>query len=309
VIAWVFPGQGSQLRGMGARLSSDAAMETFDTARRVLGWDVRQACIDGPDDRLGRTEISQPAILSVSVAVAESLQAAGHFPDAVAGHSVGEFAALVAAHAITFEEALRAVVARADAMARAGTKRAGGMAAIVGLSPDRVEQACAGAGGIVGIAAINAPSQVVISGEREAVASAGKAARAAGARRVVPLSVSVAAHSPLMKPAERALRTALKAKAFLPPIVPFASCVTGTLVEGSDEIPGLLCDALTRPVLWVEVVRVLDGIGVDRVIEVGPGRVLSGLVRSILPDAQTSAVGEDDAIAGLAGQLAGGRAL
>lgn len=308
MIAWVFPGQGSQFVGMGARLASDAATATFDTARRVLGWDLRRACVEGPDDLLGRTQVSQPAILTVSVAVAETLQAAGHFPDAVAGHSVGEFAALVAAHAITFEEALRAVVVRADAMAFAGTARAGGMAAVLGLSPDHMEQLCAGVGGIVGIAAINAPSQVVISGESDALAAVGEAARAAGARRVVPLGVSVAAHSPLMKPAEPALRAALESASVLPPIVPFVSCVGGAPSDGPAEIAGLLVDALTGPVLWVETMRALRRIGAGRMIEVGPGRVLSGLIRSALPDVEVSAIGDDEAVAGLTGRLAGGRA-
>ncbi len=308
MISWIFPGQGSQFVGMGTRLSSDAARETFVTAQQVLGWDVRAVCAEGPSDALGATEMAQPAILTVSVAIARALESVGSFPDVVAGHSVGEFAALVAAHAISFEDALRAVAVRANAMALSGRKRLGGMAAILGLTPDQVEHACGGVGGIVGIAAINAPTQVVISGEATAVEAAAEIARTAGARRVIPLDVSVAAHSPLMQPAAHDLRAALATASILEPLVPFVSCVSGTLQDDPAAIAALLCDALARPVLWAETVRALDGIGVDRFLEVGPGKVLSGLVTSTLPGADVSPVGDNDAIARLAGELAGERA-
>lgn len=307
MISWIFPGQGSQFVGMGAHLSSNAASDTFADARDVLGWDVRSVCVEGPSDVLGETEVSQPAILTVSVAVAEALRATGSTPDLVAGHSVGEFAALVAARAMSFEDALRAVTARASAMARAGRERPGGMAAILGLSLEDVERACS-AVGAVSVAAINAATQIVVSGERHAVDQVGEAARTAGARRVIPLDVSVAAHSFLMEPAADELSRALEHVSIDPPAVPFVSCVSGSPAADPSEIAGLLCAALTRPVRWVETVHALRATGAGGFLEIGPGRILSGLVRSIVPEADVAAIGDDDAIQLFAGELTGGRA-
>ncbi|MGH2726767.1 MAG: ACP S-malonyltransferase [Actinomycetota bacterium] len=307
MIAWVFPGQGSQFVGMAAGLSGEAARETFAIANDVLGRDLRAAIQEGPDAFLARTETSQPAILTVSVAVARSLEAAGVFPDLVAGHSVGEFAALVAAHAMSFEDALRAVEVRANAMALAGRVTPGRMAAILGLAIEDVEHACRSAGSGVGVAAINGPTQIVVSGESDAVEAAATAARAAGARRVIPLDVSVAAHSTLMDPAAVALRSALERATILPPIVPLVSGVNGRVVDVPAEISNLLCRALTAPVRWVDAIHTLGQLGATRFYEVGPGRVLTGLMRGIFPAAEATAVGEDDAIAHLAGELAGDR--
>ncbi len=305
MIAWIFPGQGSQFAGMDAGLSSHASGETFAVAADVLGWDVREACAGGSDRSLDATEVSQPAIFTVSVAVARTLEAAGVFPDAVAGHSVGEFAALVAAHAISFEDALHAVAVRAEAMAQAGIERPGGMAAVLGLSLDAVERLCSEAPGTVGVASVNAPAQLVISGERGAVDAVSGAARDAGARRVIPLSISVAAHSELMAPAASRLERALERVSMLPPIVPFVSCVSGSPEDDPAEIARLLCRALTHPVRWVDAVRSLGGVRASRFIEVGPGRVLSGLVRSIIPEASVTGVGDDDAIALLTPEMTG----
>jgi [acyl-carrier-protein] S-malonyltransferase len=307
VIAWIFPGQGSQFVGMGTYLSSDAARQTFADARDVLGWDVRSVCVDGPSDALGETEVSQPAILTMSVAVAEAMRATGSAPDLVAGHSVGEFAALVAARAMSFEDALRAVTARASAMARAGREHPGGMAAILGFPLEEVEQACRTARGVVRVAAINTATQIVISGERDAVDHVVEAARSAGARRVVPLDVSVAAHSPLMETAAEELKRALEHVSIHSPAVPFVSCVSGSPVADPNEIAGLLCEALTCPVRWVETVRALRATGSGRFLEIGPGRILSGLVRSILPGSDVAAVADDDSIGLVAGELTGGR--
>ena len=307
MIAWIFPGQGSQFVGMGAHLSSDAARRTFADARDVLGWDVRSVCVEGPSDALGETEVSQPAILTMSVAVAEAMRATGSAPDLVAGHSVGEFAALVAAQAMSFEDALRAVTVRSSAMARAGRERPGGMAAILGLSLEDVERACTAVGG-VSVAGINAPTQIVVSGERHAVDHVAETARSAGARRVIPLDVSVAAHSFLMGPVANELARALEPVSIRPPAVPFVSCVSASPVTEPNEIAGLLCAALTRPVRWVETVHALRAAGASRFLEIGPGRILSGLVRSILPEPDVAAIGGDDSIELLAGELTGGRA-
>ncbi len=308
MIAWIFPGQGSQFAGMGAGLSSEFARDTFAIARDVLGWDVRWACVEGPATSLGRTEVSQPAILTVSVAVAETLKASGALPDVIAGHSVGEFAALVVAQAVSFEDALRAVAVRGDAMARAGKQRPGSMTAILGLTLERVERVCEEAAGEVQVASINAPTQIVVSGQRDAVAAAAERARAAGARRVVPLDVSVAAHSSLMRPAADELRRALQRVSIRKPVTPFVSCVTGAREEDPDQITELLCRALTAPVRWVDAVRAIGADGTHRFIEVGPGRVLCGLVRSILPDPEVTPIGDDESIRDLAGALTGGRA-
>jgi [acyl-carrier-protein] S-malonyltransferase len=292
---------------MGAGLSSEPARATFAIANDVLGWDVRHACLEDPDHVLASTETSQPAILTVSVAVARSLQAAGRSPDAVAGHSVGEFAALVAAEAMSFEDALHAVTARANAMARAGREQQGGMAAVLGLALGDVERVCRTVAGDVGIAAVNGPMQIVVSGGRDAVDAVAGAARAAGARRVIPLDVSVAAHSTLMAPATAELRGALERSNVVAPRVPFVSCVSGRVEDDPAQISDLLCGALTRPVRWVDTVRELGEAGATRFYELGPGRVLTGLVRGILPDAKVAPVGDDDAIAGLLSELVGDR--
>jgi [acyl-carrier-protein] S-malonyltransferase len=249
--------------------------------------------------------MSQPAILTVSVAVARTLQEAGVFPDAVAGHSVGEFAALVASEAVSFEDSLRAVTVRAEAMARAGRSRPGAMAAILGLPAGEVERICRGFSRAAGIAAINGPAQIVVSGESDAVDGVAAAARTAGARRVVRLDVSVAAHSRLMEPAVGELRRALTETMISPPRVPFTSCVSARPADDPSEIVDLLCGALTRPVRWVEVVRALTGNGATRFYEVGPGRVLAGLMRAIVPEADVTPVGDDDAVAALTGGLVG----
>ncbi|HJR18233.1 MAG TPA: ACP S-malonyltransferase [Actinomycetota bacterium] len=307
MLGWVFPGQGSQFVGMGAGLASGVARETFDIANDVVGRDIRSACLNGPVAVLGATEICQPAILTVSVAAARSLEAVGLFPDVVAGHSVGEFAALVAARAISFEDALRAISARADAMAAAGRETPGAMAAILGLDREAVEAACRATGRTVGVAAINGPSQIVISGERGAVDLAAESARNHGARRVIPLDVSVAAHSLLMEPAKVGLREALDEVSIRAPRVPFVSCVVGRVVDDPIEIADLLCEALTCPVRWVETTRAMWDSTADRFYEVGPGKVLTGLMRGILPEAEIAPVGHDDAIAELSGSFVGGR--
>lgn len=301
--AWIFPGQGSQAVGMSEGLEAEPARRTFALAGDVLGWDVRAVCADGTAEVLDATEVVQPALLTTSVAAASVLESHGLLPDLVAGHSLGEFAALVAARAFPFEDALRAVEVRGRAMGAAGRARPGGMAAVLGLSLAAVEEACANAPGTVVVANVNGPDQVVISGERDAVAAAGDALRSAGARRVIPLAVSVAAHSPLVAGAGAELRAALASASIVPPAVPFVSCSSGRFLEDPAAIVEQLVAGVAGQVRWLDTVRALERAGAGSFIEVGPGNVLSSLVRRILPGATVLAAGDDDRAARAAGVL------
>jgi [acyl-carrier-protein] S-malonyltransferase len=288
---------------MAAGLESEPARGAYDVAAEVLGWDVRDVCLRGPEDTLSATEITQPAVLTTSVAAARALEAHGLRPDMVAGHSVGELAALVVARALPFEDALRLVRARGRAMAAAGRVRPGRMAAVIGLDPSAVEDVCAESSGTVVVANVNAPGQVVISGEPAAVAGAGQALLAWGARRVIPLAVTVAAHSPLMAAAEPEVRTALEGAGVSAPEIPFASSAAGGFVADAPGIRGHLAAGVTGRVRWTDAVAALEARGARRFVEVGPGRVLSALVRRIVPGAIVAAVGTD------AGAAAEARAL
>lgn len=309
MIAWIFPGQGSQSVGMGASLTAEPARETFAQAREVLGWDVGATCRNGPAELLASTEKAQPAILTVSVALARTLEALGLLPHFVAGHSVGEFAALVAARSITFGDALHVVAARADAMARAGRAGGGSMAAVIGLPVETVEEICQNTTGVVTVANANAPDQLVISGEMEPVVAATDAMRRAGARRVIPLAVSVGAHSPLMADATLPLGRALANVHLLSPLIPFVSGVSAGFEDDPATIAKLLVGALTSPVRWTDCVQTLSDAGSTLYVEVGSSRVLSGLVRRILPGgsgASIVSVGDADSAVRLAGYLVQG---
>ena len=302
--AWVFPGQGSQSVGMSIGLAEQPARTTWQAAREILGRDVFAVCEHGPPRLLDSTEVAQPAILTASVAAQRAIEATGLLPNIVAGHSVGEFAALVAARALTFEDALRVVLVRGEAMAAAGLAHDGGMAALIGLDAEVVRLVCAGIDGAVVVATVNAPGQVVISGAREAVDRACEAARAAGARKVIPLAVSVAAHSPLMEEASRVLERALDDVELDAPSVPFISSTKGQPVDDPDEIKRALVGALTSPVDWPGCVESARDLGADTFIEVGPGRVLTGLNKRIVPDAPAISVGSHDEAIALAHELA-----
>lgn len=306
MITWVFPGQGSQFVGMGSGLEKAAAREVFETASKVLGYDIRAVCLHGPEELLHSTEVSQPAILTVSVAAAWTLETSGQLPDLVAGHSVGEFAALVAARTMSFEDALHVVRVRAEAMAAAGRLIPGRMVAVIGLPRPTVAELCEREPGVVDVATVNGADQVVVSGALDAVENVSKAARAAGARRVIPLSVSVAAHSRLMTPAADAVRVALDRVTLLPPVVPFASGVTGRILNDAEQIADSLVDALTGAIDWVACTAALRAAGADVYVEVGPGRVLTGLIHRIVPDARIYQAGDDLSVSRLAVESASG---
>ena len=282
-----FPGQGSQAVGMGRELCelSPAAAGVFARADEVLGFPLSRLCFEGPAEALNDTINTQPAILTASVAAFRALEGRVGEPAFVAGHSLGEFSALVAAGALAFEEALQLVRERGRLMKEAGERNPGGMAAIIGLEPDQVAEACerarAATGGYVGIANDNCPGQVVISGDEAALQAAMGALKEAGARKVVRLAVSIAAHSPLMADAAEAFRRALERVALRSPRIPFVANATAQPVTDPDAIREVLGRQLTSPVRWAESVRWMIQQGARRFVEVGPGKVLTGLLRRI----------------------------
>jgi [acyl-carrier-protein] S-malonyltransferase len=303
-VAFIFPGQGSQVVGMGQDLAQEpAAAAVFAEADAVLGFPLSRLCFEGPADVLTDTVNAQPAILAVSMAALRVWQASGEAPRPcyVAGHSMGEYSALVAAGALDFGDGLRLVRVRGQLMKRAGEAQPGGMAAVLGLAREALEEVCARAGretgGVVQIANDNAPGQIVISGERPALERAGELAKAAGAKRVVPLAVSIAAHSPLMRSALDDFRQAVEATPLRPPSVPVISNIQARPLDGVQAIREELVRQLVSPVRWTESVAWMSAQGVTTFVEVGPGTVLTGLVKRIAPTAQVGNVGDRAGVA------------
>ncbi len=287
-LALVFPGQGSQKVGMGqGLLVHPQAAEVFARAERVLGWPVARLCVEGPEEQLNDTAYTQPALLTVSVAALRALEGRLERPAFVAGHSLGEFSALVAAGALDFEDALQLVRERGRLMKEAGEQQPGGMAAVLGLEAPQVEEICervrTETGGFVGIANDNCPGQVVISGDERALQATAEPLRAAGARRVLRLAVSIAAHSPLMRRAATTFRAVLARVTFRPPQVPVVSNRAAAPLTNPEAIRQAIGQQLTSPVRWRESVRWMIDRGVHRFVEIGPGDVLTGLLRRIEP--------------------------
>jgi [acyl-carrier-protein] S-malonyltransferase len=285
VIAFVFPGQGSQRVGMGQALA-DAFSEcraVFDEADAALDEPLSRVCFEGPEEQLRLTENTQPAILTVSVAAARLLAARGIVPAMAAGHSLGEYSAHVAAGTLAFADAVRTVRRRGRYMQEAVPVGQGAMAAILGLEGDAVARACTEAadGEVVAPANLNAPGQVVIAGTAAAVARAGERAKALGAKRVVPLPVSAPFHCALMQPAQDRLAPELRALSVTSPSVPVVANVDAALKTDGPSAIDALVRQVSAPVRWEEVVRALASAGVRAYVEVGPGTVLSGLVRKI----------------------------
>jgi len=306
-IAFVFPGQGSQFVGMGRALAetSPAAAAVFASADQALGEPISRLAWEGPEEELNRTENAQPALLAASIAYLEAVRErwnalAVDIPDPAfaAGHSMGQYTALVAAGALDLADAVRLVRTRGTLMQSSGAGREGRMAAIIGLDDARLPELVSRASehGIFGVANRNSPGQVVVSGERPAVEAALVIAKTLGAKRAIELPVSVAAHSPLMAEAAEGMRNVLAGIRFRDPTPALLANADAHLITTADACRAELVDHLTTGVDWVGVVRAMHARGVTTFIEVGPGRVLTGLIRRIESDAVTLAL--DDPAAG-----------
>ncbi|MFB7513087.1 ACP S-malonyltransferase [Streptomyces sp. NPDC056144] len=304
----MFPGQGSQRPGMARHLleTYPSARRLFERADEILGLPLSEICVSGSAEELGRTEITQPAIATTSLAVWELLESAGYRPAATAGHSLGEYPALVAAGVLTLESALQLVRLRGRLMGEVAREVPGAMAAVLGLPAEDVLAACASAGdvGLVQVANYNEPLQTVISGHEYAVEAAGRSALDAGAEKVVRLDVGAPFHCSLMSAVEEEFTKALSAHAFADPVLPVISSVTGTYVRSGEEARQLLRRQLTGPVRWVEVLRTAAAHPVGAYTEIGPGRVLSGLARRTLGEARTRSTGDPRRLTALHGELA-----
>lgn len=279
--AYVFPGQGSQFPGMAKALYEGNAKgkELLEKANDILGFRITDIMFEGTPDDLKATRVTQPAIFLHSVVLAKCYE--GFRPDMVAGHSLGEFSALAAAEAISFEDALRLVYIRATQMQLCCEKVLGTMAAIVGLPDEKVEEICSSCEGIVIPANYNCGGQVVISGEKTAVEQACEKAKAEGAKRALPLAVSGAFHSPLMEPARIELGKAIEETRIVEPICPIYQNVSAQAVTDPQTIKKNLLAQLTSPVRWTQSVRNMLADGADYFMEIGPGTVLQGLVKRI----------------------------
>lgn len=279
--AYVFPGQGSQFPGMAKALYEGNAKgkELLEKANDILGFRITDIMFEGTPDDLKATRVTQPAIFLHSVVLAKCYE--GFRPDMVAGHSLGEFSALAAAEAISFEDALRLVYIRATQMQLCCEKVPGTMAAIVGLPDEKVEEICSSCEGIVIPANYNCGGQVVISGEKTAVEQACEKAKAEGAKRALPLAVSGAFHSPLMEPARVELGKAIEETRIVEPICPIYQNVSAQAVTDQQTIKKNLLAQLTSPVRWTQSVRNMLADGADYFMEIGPGTVLQGLVKRI----------------------------
>jgi len=291
-IAFLFPGQGAQKVGMGKDFaeSSPAAARVFEQAADILGWDVRRLCFEDAESELDRTALSQPAILTTSLAIHAAMEEAGA-PDiaqsgAAAGLSLGEYTALVAAGALAFPDALRLVEKRGRFMEDACSQNPGKMVSVLGLEDGIVEAICAQAReqAMVVTANYNCPGQLVISGSGPGVERACELARERNAKRLIPLAVSGAFHSPLMEPAAERLENALQETPLQPARIPVIANVSGGPVQEPDEIRNALVRQLKSPVRWTQSVRRLIDDGFDRFIELGPGKVLTGLMKRISPE-------------------------
>ena len=279
--AYIFPGQGSQFPGMAGHIynENEQARAMFDKANEILGFDITEIMFRGTAEQLKQTDVTQPAIFLHSVILAKCLP--DFNPDMVAGHSLGEFSALVAAGALDFEDGLRLVATRAKAMQKACELQPGTMAAVLMLASEKIEEICeeinSGGNGVVVAANYNCEGQVVISGSREAVELACTKCKEAGARRALPLPVGGAFHSPLMEPARIELAKGIERATFHTPICPVYQNITASPTTDPEVIKTYLLAQLTSPVKWTQTVRNMAADGADSFIEVGPGKVLQGL--------------------------------
>ena len=289
--AYIFPGQGAQFVGMGLDLyeKSAEAKALFEAANGILGFSITDIMFSGTDEDLKQTKVTQPAIFLHSVILSKVL-GKNFAPQMVAGHSLGEFSALVANEALSFEDGLQLVAKRATAMQKACELQPGTMAAVLGLDDSKVEELCATVDGIVTPANYNCPGQLVISGELKAVEAACEKMKEAGAKRALVLPVGGAFHSVLMKPAEEELAEAIEQTTFHKPLCPVYQNVTTTAVSNEANIKKNLIKQLTAPVKWTQSVQQMIADGATEFIEVGPGKVLQGLVKKINKEAVVASV-------------------
>ncbi len=287
--AFVFPGQGAQFVGMGKDMydNNPVAREMFEKANEILGFRITDLMFNGTDEDLRQTKVTQPAIFLHSVILAKTLENE-ITPDMAAGHSLGEFSALVAAGALSFEDGLRLVSARAQAMQKACELKPSTMAAIIALPDEKVDEICASIDGVVVCANYNCPGQLVISGEIEAVNEACEKAKAAGAKRALPLKVGGAFHSPCMEPARAELAAAIEATPIHTPVCPVYQNVDAKPHTDPAEIKANLVAQLTAPVRWTKTVENMIADGATEFIEIGPGKVLQGLISKINKEAVVS---------------------
>lgn len=290
MIAWAFPGQGSQRARMGAALPGFAALAA--DARHAIGLDLERLCITDPDPAWRADELQQAIFVTARAAAAAAHDRLPP-PGAVVGHSLGEFAALVEAQALDYETALHLVDIRGRAMAQAGAERPGAMAAVIGLAQDVVADTCAALGD-VWVANVNSPSQTVISGALAAVEAAAERLETAGARMVARLPIEIACHTPLMAPAAERLQAALEHVVLRAPGIPFYSAVDAEPKQDLTDVARALVDGVTGPVLFAATVRRMREDGIDGFVEVGPGRVLRGLLRDNAPELPRTAIAAYD---------------
>ena len=304
MLVFTFPGQGSQRAGMGEPWVDHPSWEVVEEASAAADRDLSHLLLHAPIEELTRTENAQLATTVLSLVVLDAVERIGLTPAACAGHSLGEYTALVASGSLGFDHGIQLVVARGEAMARAGEEAPGTMAALLGIADDDAEAACMRAEGDVWVANYNAPGQVVIAGTAEAVALAGELAKGLGAKRVMPIQVSGAFHTPLMQGARADLRKALAEVTFLTPEVRVVANVDAHVHDDPADWPGLLSAQLCSPVRWRQTLETFAGLGLTSLVELGPGGVLSGLAKRSLPEIQSLAVSKPEDLDTLMDQIA-----